>query len=274
MRSDERYLSAQLTDLLLSWMDADPDAVRKLLRESGEHPGAALNPHARIGAERFFRMLCAPGTPFHNMRSGLPLAERVNVYRSNHLLMSMMSHCETLEQALQKLIRYHDIASNAIKLRLRRESGTAVLLWTADIPVRPQAEQLLVEAAVAACAVVLREITAGKAAPESVRFAYPRQPDIEAYRKFFGCPVLFGQAETGISLHDATLRLPIAMADPALLAVLESTPRVCCPKRKTRTGSRNRFCESPGKRWCRAAARTYKRLPNGLLSAFARCKNA
>lgn len=211
------YLSAQLYTMLVSLLETQPDAPRAIPGP----PGAAETPHAHVKTEdilpAFAAFLKRQGEGFN----GLRLAQRLNVYRGNHLLMTIMSHCETLEKAVEKLARYHDIASDSIRLHWQRGADGAALLWTADLPVDAQAERILVEAAVAACVLMLRDITARQAQADAVRFAYPPPGDVRPYMEFFRCPVLFSQAETGIAFANAALRLPVAMADAQLLTVLE-----------------------------------------------------
>lgn len=216
-----RYVSAQLLRLLADCTGGTPDAFSALLQNAGVSETIAADPHARVSADAVYAALSALRDHL-GAQGGLRLARRLAAASASTLPMSIMAHCAALDSALEKLTRYHDITSNSIRLALRRDAQGAWLVLQADLQLDSALERILVEAAVAACALMLGDITGGKARPESVRFACPAPADIRPYLAFFGCPVLFEQAETGLRLTAQTLRLPIAMSDPRLLTVLES----------------------------------------------------
>lgn len=58
--------------------------------------------------------------------------------------------------------------------------------------------------------------------PLEVGFAYPRPMSSRLHRTIFGCPVLFGQPETSISISAEMLELPLPGANPSLVKLLES----------------------------------------------------
>ena len=149
MRNPTRYLSAQLVRLLVSDESNEP---------AGENSGKSAGLYACVSADE----ACATIATLRDRlgaQGGLMLAQKLNVYRGNHLLMSIMSHCDTLQKAIEKLAKYHDIASNAVKLLLRRGANGLAVRWQADLPLDPVLEQVLIEAAVAACTLMIRDIT-------------------------------------------------------------------------------------------------------------------
>ncbi len=220
MQSHKRYVSAQLLSLLLQYLEDQPEALRALLDKTGLRPDGEFDPHTRISVDAVCETVSALSSRL-NLQNGLRLAQRPGPYRNNTLLMSILSHCGTLDKAVEKLAQYHDIASDSIRLRLRRGADGAALEWQADLPLDRQTERIFVEAAVAASVEMFRELTAGQARPACVRFAYPAPPDPAEYESFFRCPVLFEREQTSVTLDFSTLRLPIAMSDANLLSVLE-----------------------------------------------------
>lgn len=220
MQNHKRYISAQLLSMLFAFLEDQPEALRALLAKTGAPPGEAFDPQARISVDA----VCAAVSALRgrlNLQNGLCLARQPGLYRNNTLLMSILSHCGTLDKAVEKLAQYHDIASDSIRLLLTRGANGVALAWQADLPLDRQTERIFVEAAVAASVLIFRELTAGQARPACVRFSYPAPPDTADYEAFFHCPVLFAQEHTGITLDSSTLRLPIAMSDAKLLSVLE-----------------------------------------------------
>jgi len=53
--------------------------------------------------------------------------------------------------------------------------------------------------------------------PTAVAFAYPRPRDIDFYRHYFGCRLIFDAKLTGITFHKSWLDRPLTQASPEVL---------------------------------------------------------
>lgn len=221
MQNSGRYVSVQLLNFLLAYASSNQYDVNEILKVSGIEPEITKEKKSRLDMDQFCAVVSSIKNLAVNSFSGLHLAEKVNVYGNNHILMSIMSHCSTLEKAIEKLIKYHDISSNSLRLHSTNFNSTASLVWKLDMYINPDLERIFVEAALASCAIMFRDLTMGKAKFVEINFIYPQPSNLEEYEKFFGCPVLFDKKENKINLKKDTLSLPITMSDPELLAILE-----------------------------------------------------
>lgn len=65
-----------------------------------------------------------------------------------------------------------------------------------------------------------REVCGRHLAPEMITFVHPRIEDIDAFERYFGCPVHFGCDENVIQLKHSDLKLRLVEADDRLLKLL------------------------------------------------------
>ena len=87
---------------------------------------------------------------------------------------------------------------------------------------REQAARALVdECAITALLRLAHNATGRRIVATEIRFVNPPPADIQPYRDWFGCPVLFDQPETSIRFPQALLALPLRQPDTVLLNVLE-----------------------------------------------------
>ncbi len=61
---------------------------------------------------------------------------------------------------------------------------------------------------------LMRRATGVSLAPREVRFAHPREADIDEYEAYFGCPVRFGAGVTEMELRPEQLDLPFGTSNP------------------------------------------------------------
>jgi AraC-like DNA-binding protein len=127
--------------------------------------------------------------------------------------------CGTLGAALQRLERYHQLIYDVNPMQLEMSGDQLQLVWGQEMG-RPGA--LVDETAVAALIHFCRDVTdRPDYAPISVSFINDPPSDIAAYQAWFGCEVLFGQAETRVAVRAQALQTPLRSADPALIDILQ-----------------------------------------------------
>jgi AraC-like DNA-binding protein len=66
-----------------------------------------------------------------------------------------------------------------------------------------------------------RNVTGRRIVAREIRFPNPPPADIQPYRDWFGCPVLFDQPQTSVRFPQALLTLPMRQPDTVLLSILE-----------------------------------------------------
>jgi AraC-like DNA-binding protein len=224
IKTSQRYVSAWLLNAVLTYaasLHIDRDT---LLRSAGIEPDEVKDGGKKIDMERFCAVCAALTDASGGALSGFRLAEGVGrLYSGSHILLSIMCCCPTLGDALLKLARYHDIASDALRLKLIND-GTkdALVLTPAGLP--PLLANIFLEAA-AACTAMVKSLTADAAYITEIHLMLPARGEAAAYEEFFGCPVTFGCEKTEIIFRSGALNAPLALSDPALLDMLEGYAR-------------------------------------------------
>lgn len=132
---------------------------------------------------------------------------------------AMMS-CPTLLGALERLVRYMNIVSNAATFSLAEDvDGYWFELGHrgGERPVPRQRVEFGMLTMLTSCSWFTgRELT-----PLVVEFVYPLPPDPQLHRQAFGCPVTFGATANRTLLRRADLALPLSARDAAMAQLHE-----------------------------------------------------
>lgn len=157
-------------------------------------------------------------------RSGKPhlgLSRALAVAHGNPGVMRYaMLACPTLRAALQLLVRYMNVLSNATTSAL---TDTAEGGWFAlghqggERPVPRQRVEFGMLTVLTNCDWLTgRELTA-----LAIDFVYPAPADHRPYQQAFGCPLRFGQPANRVLLRPADLALPLPARDAAMATLHE-----------------------------------------------------
>jgi AraC-like DNA-binding protein len=139
--------------------------------------------------------------------------------RQTGLLGYVMSASATLGGALCRLTRYSNILTDAVQPTLARPDEHHVAI-TASHPDLGAALPLAVDYRLAALLSICRQITAETIVPSEVCFEYAQPSSIREHRRFFDCPLRFGQPETILVLFERDLALAIPQGDETLAGYL------------------------------------------------------
>ncbi|MEJ7734633.1 MAG: AraC family transcriptional regulator [Polyangiaceae bacterium] len=171
-------------------------------------------PHEQLVAlwEKVMRAVGDPGFP---VRAG----ERSTPREYDAIGFACMTRA-TLGDALEQLVRFSRIWSNAGEWRVRHEPGTSALeLYLAD-PHR-LGERCGSESTMARLVTAGRFLTDSDLVPVAVRFRHPAPHDTSAHQRVFRAPIEWQASRTELVLTDAMLDLPLIKADPGLAAFFE-----------------------------------------------------
>jgi AraC-like DNA-binding protein len=157
-------------------------------------------------------------------RSGkatLGLSKELAITHGNlGLVRYAMMACPTLLAALERLVRYMNVVSNAATFSLTEDAGGH---WFelghqgGERPVPRQRVEFGMLTVLTSCAWFTgRELVA-----EIVEFVYPDPVDPRPHRAAFGCPIRFGQSANRALLRKSDLALPLSARDTAMLALHE-----------------------------------------------------
>jgi AraC-like DNA-binding protein len=130
---------------------------------------------------------------------------------------SLMRHSATVVDALRAFVlkfHIHDWGGAPV---LARSHGSTVILGYSVIRLSPTAIRYRYDAATGILFQTLKDLCGPEFRPTAVAFAYPRPPDIDYYRSYFGCKLVFDATLTGILFDDSWLAKPLVEAKPEVL---------------------------------------------------------
>lgn len=193
--------------------------IESLLRDAGLDPAALHDPDGRFSIDDvsvLWEMAVArSGKPTLGLSRALALAHgNLGIVRY-----AMMS-CPTLLVALERLVRYMNLVSNAATFGLSEApQGHWFELGHrgGERPVPRQRVEFGMLTMLSSCSWFTgRELTA-----LAVDFVYPQPADARPYEAAFGCPVNFAQPANRALLRRADLGLPLSARDAAMAKLHE-----------------------------------------------------
>lgn len=200
---------------------------------------------------------------------GLHLGEAAGASLAGDVLMLVMRHAPTVGDALERLCRYHDLATNAVRLRLEREGARGRLVWHAQDPSRAL-DRHHWEAVLSGIALRLRDLASGRPLCSEVQFGHAPPGDTSEHARIFCCPVRFARPDNALVIPVAALEIPIPMASPALLEHLEAFADAQLAKLNPRGAWAGDVVRTAGEMLGRGERPTLKAVA-GALSVSTRC---
>lgn len=125
--------------------------------------------------------------------------------------------------------RYFGLHQEGATVRLQLAGGVATTIYETNDPQLPMHRQDA-EMTLGQQVAQVRLLTGQSAwAPISVHFLHPepRPESVRELRRFFSCPIQFGDRFNGIRLPEAFLDTPTRTSDPALLEILKRHAEDC-----------------------------------------------
>ncbi|AGI24295.1 AraC family transcriptional regulator [Pseudomonas sp. ATCC 13867] len=154
----------------------------------------------------------------HMPELGLELAAR-----QGSSLLGPLQHlarsAPTVGDGLVAVLRYMHLYSPSIHYRLERRPGNVLLYFDNSLPC-PEAIPQIVEKSVLQGKLLVSELMGAAFRPRSVLLRHQPQADIALYRRYFGCPVLFGQEHNALALSPISLQHPCIQHDPVLHSIV------------------------------------------------------
>jgi len=148
---------------------------------------------------------------------GLRIAEGISARHFGVLGYAALA-CNNLAEALQRMERYHASVYDANPAHVEVRSDGVVVEWGVE---RGRPGALVDETAIASLVQLARDMTGHYWPMRQVSFVNPPPADVQPYRDFFGCEVLFNAPTTRLEFDTACLALPMRKSDPALAQLLD-----------------------------------------------------
>jgi AraC-like DNA-binding protein len=223
-----RHLQRARVFLRTQGFDAD-----ELLQRSGVSPHQLADAEGKVPLSAVEALMTAyqeeRGDPF----IGLRMAEDIQPSTLGSMGFLLQS-CATLADLIDVVVRFNGLMSNIGHTSIHHGPGEFELRWAclAGSPAfRRQSREYIMGTNVMMGRMLLPDTVQHKV----IRFEHePLHDPVEArlYAEFFGCPVLFGQPHTSVTMPAFLLQAPLPNGDATLRALLESHTRSVFERRQ------------------------------------------
>lgn len=191
--------------------------VAELFAEAGLDVTQLTMREARFAPEKISALWELAVQRSGNPSLGLAMPELAHPASFDMVVHVMMTSLNLLN-AIERLLRYIRIVSDAADIRLHEEDsgyGLSIVLDGGGRPV-PRAR---VEFVVVTIFNILRWLSGRRLRPLSVDFPYPAPVDLEPYRQAFDAPLNFNAPVHQVHFAHSDLAAPLPMANPELAAL-------------------------------------------------------
>jgi len=179
-----------------------------------------MDPDARIPASRFYALWTEVIKQAADPDFGLHFAALTRKQPSRDILTAVMFNCPTVGAAMEKLARYHDLATDLIKIRIQDQGETVHYAW--ETPFEGMLDRHISEAVLAWLFFTLRELTNQSNPIQQVHFRHPEPACTSEHHKIFNCQIAFEQNKDEIIIAPEVLGFLLPLADPRLIRHLEA----------------------------------------------------
>ena len=204
-------MSGALAETLERHYDVDP---RPLYLRAGLDPAMIGKAGARYPFSALRRLWKEAAAATGDECLGLVVGQHLRPGNTQVLGFAWLAS-STLEEALDRWLRYHRVASTAAEFRRRDEGDVAIFSLDAARGVRPLPLQLG-EAGLAALVTMCRRASTDDFAPLWVRLRRPDPGQLDRYLHWFRAPVQFAAPENSMGLRLQDIRQPLPAGNPDL----------------------------------------------------------
>ena len=204
----------------LTHLGADIPAV---LRAAGADPEILARPDRQIPVEQYVAIEEQAARTTGDPCFGLHMGE---FFEPGHwsILGYMMMNCRTLGEAVEKSARYQKIIGNLIGSRFQLGLKKVKIILTVPRHA-PVLSRHCFEAVFSSSIRMIRVLTGKQYCPLAVGFSYPAPASPDEYLRVFGCPVLFGQKNTFMTVKTDLAGTPVLTPNVQMLERFENYAR-------------------------------------------------
>jgi AraC-like DNA-binding protein len=203
---------------LTRYLERNGYSLDEFRRLSGVGAEESNDPDARVPIETMVRSWKAALGLTENPALGLAVGADYSSI-SHGILGHLVSHSDTLGDALRVLCRYQRLLSGGDFLELAEDRGEASLTYHADDP-DPELWPTVVERAFASIVTVATSEAMGRFALRAAEFDYPKPRHSSAYSALFAAPCRFGAPKSRLIFPRSHLGLRMRNRHSSLHAVL------------------------------------------------------
>jgi AraC-like DNA-binding protein len=215
-------------------------------------PSASLtDPEIKVSAAAVGRLLEESAQRSGKPDFGLKLAERRSLSNIGALAL-LVREQPTIRRAIEVLIGYMYLHSEALRLTLEERRGMAILKIAIDVG-RPVQIRQGIELALGFLHRSLQQLLGKNWKPHAVYFTHARPNRTDAYRRFFGTTIEFNQDFNGIICDARDIDAAVPASDPTMARHVQQYLDTLASRPHATMGAKVREC-------------IYMALPSGFCS--------
>ena len=223
-----------------------------MIARCGLPPACLTDPEVKVSAVGVVRLLEGSAQRSGKLDFGLRLAERRSLSNIGALAL-LVREQPTIRRAIEVLIGYMYLHSEALLLSLEQEGELATLKLAVDVG-RPVPVRQGVELSLGFLHRSLQQLLGKSWKPHEIYFTHARPHRTDAYRRFFGTAIEFNQEFNGIICDARDLDAAVPASDPTMARHVQQYLDTIASRPHTTTSAKVREC-------------IYLMLSSGLCSA-------
>jgi AraC-like DNA-binding protein len=224
----------------------------RMIADCGLPPACLTDSEVKVPAIAVGRLLESSARRSGKPDFGLRLADRRTLSNLGALAL-LVREQPTIRKALEVLVGYMFLHSEALRLRMEEQEGLAILHLAIDVG-HPVPIRQGIELGIGFLHRSLQQLFRERWKPQSIHFTHARPARQDAHRRFFGTTVEFNQDFNGIVCLSRDIEAAVPAADAAMARHVQQYLDTLASRRDTRMTARVREC-------------IYVMLPSGLCSA-------
>ncbi|MFC1524431.1 AraC family transcriptional regulator [Thermodesulfobacteriota bacterium] len=214
-------ISTTLPAVLVRYLGNKGHDPTPLLKSIGIDQTALADPETRFTADQFDALWTGAVKLANERDLGFSYAsELAEVLRGRSLISNMMLNSSTVGEAMERLVRYHDIVSDAVRPNMEIGNDGVRIFWEYFGPTVKMPEQFG-EALMALYTKILLRLTDSKLVLLEVSFVSPTPENLDKYNELFKAPLRFNRPENKLLMDRECLAIPIFLSDANVLTTLE-----------------------------------------------------
>jgi len=215
------FVSNHLVYALLNYSESLNIDTSAVCQAVGFQPDEQYDPVARIPARQYYKLWQEITARAKIPDFGLSFARETHQQPIGGILYTVMLNCSTVGTAMEKLARYHGLATDMIQIIIRQHGEHIGYAWEPTFEDLPS-DRHISEAVISWLYYTIRSLSGGKMPFTGVRFRHRAPSNTTGHPRNFNCPVVFNQERDEIIVPRESLDLPVPLADSRVLHRLEN----------------------------------------------------
>ncbi|MFC2104377.1 AraC family transcriptional regulator [Bacteroidota bacterium] len=213
-------VSTELCAMLISYTSKIGVDIEDILKGAGIKSSLLRNSYERIDIVKFSFLWNEILQKSNDPDFGLNFGVSGYFFKGGGILASILKNSQTLGDAIEKLIRYHDLSGEVSLFELEKKGQQVSIIIK---PINPGIEfqRHIAEVLISSLFTILKDLSGGNISFKEIHFTHPKPIDVSTHKKIFKTKLIFNQEENKLVFEEYYLRKSIFLANNELLEALQ-----------------------------------------------------